>query len=727
MTSLPGGSITIHAHYAGDGSYNTSDSSNIALTISPESSTTTAQFLGNYGSGFASTATSAYGDDILLRANVVGASGQGIPTGTVNLMLDGALLGTYTVTAEGSVEVYTGTQTSPGIFPVVGTHTLSASFSGDGSFNASSSTTATLTVSRAVDHTAISGSSYSPPLNQTVFLTGFVVAQNIHMPIDPTGTIQFYDNGVAIGSPVTLVHSAPSTTSGGSQGSLPVAFSTTGKHVITATYAGDANFLPATVGSTTLNPTSPSGAATTVTTSVNASTPALGQAVSFSVTVAHTAGSLTPTGTVTLTGGTSSFTGGSANTKTLSFGRATVVYSFITAGLTPLVINYSGDANFAPSSGSVINLVVLKGTPTSTLTPSSTVVLPSTQVKLQTLLSASTTSNGIPYPTGTVQFYDSLNGGVATMLGLKETLTVANGSASYQTNSVVTKTTTLAPGTHSIYAVYAGDSNYNSVTTQTVSVTVSNPDFTVTAPSSGITVLAGSSGTGTLQMNPILGFSSAVALTCDPAYVPAGMTCSVSPSTVNGGSGSAVVTLTTSTPGPMARLMQMDLSNLSAPLSCMILGLSLGWMRRRKRLGMNALLGLVLCILITTAGCSGNGISSTTVSLSSNALKVASGGTVSFSATVTSANNQPTGAVNFTSDGNTIGEPAAVVNGLAKLDVTSLPVGIHTIVATYAGSSSTSSSTSNKYLQAITGDTAVHVIATSGSLSHTTNIPVHIQ
>ena len=163
-----------------------------------------------------------------------------------------------------------------------------------------------------------------------------------------------------------------------------------------------------------------------------------------------------------------------------------MVYSFITAGLTPLVINYSGDANFAPSSGSIINLVVLKGTPTSTLTPSSTVALPSTQITLQTLLSASTTSNGVPYPTGTVQFYDSVNGGAATLMGTKLNLTVANGSASYQTNSVVTKATTLALGTHSIYAVYAGDSNYNSVTTPTVSITVSNPDFSVTAPSSGI-------------------------------------------------------------------------------------------------------------------------------------------------------------------------------------------------------------------------------------------------
>lgn len=179
----------------------------------------------------------------------------------------------------------------------------------------------------------------------------------------------------------------------------------------------------------------------------------------------------------------------------------------------------------------------------------------------------------------------------------------------------------------------------------------------------------------------------------------------------------------------MAWLMQMGLPGMAAPLSCILVGLSFGWIRRRKQLGLNALLALVLCALLSTAGCSGgNSVSSTTVALTSNASKVAAGAAVTFSAAVTSTNNQAlTGAVTFTSDGVTIGQPSAVVNGVAKLDVTSLPVGIHTFVATYVGSSTSSSSTSEKYLQAITGDTTVHVIATSGSLSHTTNVPVHLQ
>jgi hypothetical protein len=47
--------------------------------------------------------------------------------------------------------------------------------------------------------------------------------------------------------------------------------------------------------------------------------------------------------------------------------------------------------------------------------------------------------------------------------------------------------------------------------------------------------------------------------------------------------------------------------------------------------------------------------------------------------------------------------------------------------AAYVGDKNTQPSTSNKYIQAITGSTTVRVIATSGSLSHTVSIPVQLQ
>src|SRR5262249_50224061 len=53
----------------------------------------------------------------------------------------------------------------------------------------------------------------------------------------PTGTVQFRDNGVNVGTPVTLVNGAASIT----LTTLPL-----GLHTITAIYSGDGNFLPST-------------------------------------------------------------------------------------------------------------------------------------------------------------------------------------------------------------------------------------------------------------------------------------------------------------------------------------------------------------------------------------------------------------------------------------------------------------------------------------------------
>jgi hypothetical protein len=83
--------------------------------------------------------------------------------------------------------------------------------------------------------------------------------------------------------------------------------------------------------------------------------------------------------------------------------------------------------------------------------------------------------------------------------------------------------------------------------------------------------------------------------------------------------------------------------------------------------------------------------------------------------------------VSFTADGASIGQPAAVVSDVAQTNIDNLPVGLHTMQATYAGDSNTDPSTSNRYVQAITGSTTIRVIATSGSLSHTISIPVQLQ
>jgi len=87
-TLLPGGSYTVSAHYAGDGTYAASDSApGVAVTVRAEPSTTTVQaYTVDKNGNFVPFTTGQYGQDVVyLQANVSGQSGQGVPTGRVNL------------------------------------------------------------------------------------------------------------------------------------------------------------------------------------------------------------------------------------------------------------------------------------------------------------------------------------------------------------------------------------------------------------------------------------------------------------------------------------------------------------------------------------------------------------------------------------------------------------------------------------------------------------------
>jgi hypothetical protein len=634
------------------------------------------------------------------------------------------------------VELYSGSYTNPGIFPSVGTHRLTASYAGDSSFNASKSGSYVFTIAKATEYSAVSGSNYAPYANQQIVLTGFVVTSNPALPVNPTGTVQFYDNGVAIGSPVALATAPAAATSGGSQATLTYAFPSAGMHQVSVIYAGDSTF-SATTGSeytTEFDVTNGSGVASQVTSSTSSMTPALGQAVNFTISIAPktgSAGSHTPSGTVTLSSGTSSFSAQASYTVSLVNGGATLTTSFTEAGSTPVFFAYSGDSYYAPSSGTILPLVVQKIEPGVSLAPSATLLAPGTQLALQMQIVGSKNSNVLPMASGRVQFYDSVNGASAVLLGSPINLAQANGLASYQTAAVATlATSSLAVGSHSIYGVYAGDGNYLGVTTTPTIITVSMPDFAVTVPASGITLGTGSSGSVNLAMQSLLGFTGTISVACDSSKLPAGVQCSISPATLNGGGGSTTVTLTAATPG--AQSATIPVKGIVSMAAISFAGLFVtffGWRKPARMLQQLCVLlslGAVVSVF-TLSGCGGSGLRSSTLAISSSASKAAAGSVVTLSASVDlNQGSAPTGSVTFYSDSVQVGQPAAVIDGVAKLDVDSLAVGIYTLTASYSGDKKNSASTSTKYLQAITGDTTARVIATSGSFSHTVSIPVHI-
>jgi hypothetical protein len=137
---LPGGGpYWVTANYSGDTTYAPSQSPAVSVTVDPEPSTTTISAITAGQSGNPIPFTGGpFGSFVYLRADVVGQSTQGVATGTVTFSDSfGAIPGssTFALNGEGN------TATPNGILNFdTGTHTISASYSGDASFNPSSTT-----------------------------------------------------------------------------------------------------------------------------------------------------------------------------------------------------------------------------------------------------------------------------------------------------------------------------------------------------------------------------------------------------------------------------------------------------------------------------------------------------------------------------------------------------------------------------------------------------------
>ncbi len=121
--------------------------------------------------------------------------------------------------------------------PLTGVQQVVANYQGNSFFDPSTSNTVTLPVPLVPTvQLTNDGESFITPA-YTVNITVTVTNAN---GVTPTGTVQFYDNGNALGSPVTLTKGS-------------AIFSTTafvaGTHTITASYSGDANYQPTTSNS----------------------------------------------------------------------------------------------------------------------------------------------------------------------------------------------------------------------------------------------------------------------------------------------------------------------------------------------------------------------------------------------------------------------------------------------------------------------------------------------
>ncbi len=373
-----------------------------------------------------------------------------------------------------------------------------------------------------------------------------------------------------------------------------------------------------------------------------------------------------------------------------------------------LVATYSGDTRYTGSTSApiAVNGSGTMATPQIAWLPSTTNL--STGMAIGTSVLNATTMGGIA---GTFTYTAQPSGGQASPITATSTLTAGN----------YTLTATFTP---------ANTANYKTASS-TLAAVVGAPDYSVTGPTTPVQITAGQTGTATFTVASQFEFNSSVTFSC--GTLPPGVTCSFSPSSVTG-SGATTVSLATTAPSGTNHVATSirparwwTLGGLSLVAGIFLFGIP----DKRRRLKVAGML-VVLCAVSLTVACgSGGGTSgvgakaNTATALSSSSVKVASGSSVTLSATVTSTNTV-TGTVTF-SDGSTTLGSASITGGTASLQLTSLSVGTHTITASYRGDASNNGSSSQALNQVITGNTAVTITTSSGSLSHTTNLTVSLQ
>jgi hypothetical protein len=556
---------------------------------------------------------STIGQSVMFTAAVAPNSGTGTPSGTVTFKDGATTLGTGVLNASGQA-TYTSTSLA------VGTHPITASYGGNSQFDISTSPALSQIVNKFSTSTALGSSGNPSTFGQSVTFTATVSSNGG----TPTGTVRFYDGATTLGT---------GTLNGSGQAKLSTANLNGGVHTITAAYSGD-NTLATSTSSALAQNVNRAATSTTLNSSPNPSI--YGQAVTLTATVSSGPG--VPTGTVTFYDGTTTL-----GTGTLNSGHATLSTAGLSASTHSMSASYGGDTNFATSTSGAVAQTVAKAATTTTLSSSPN---PSTMGQTVNLIATVAGQYG-GVATGTVTFKDGSN----TVLG---TVSLVSGSASLPISS-------LGAGSHTITAVYAGDSNFNGSTSNSISQTVASKPTTTT--------------TVTSSLNPsFVGQSVTFTATVSPSAATGTVTFKAGQTVLGTGSlSSGQATFST--------------SSLSAG-SFNIVAVYSGDTQFASSTS-----GPVTQIVNKAA---------TTTTLSSVPNPSSVGQSVTFTATVTSSTGvTPTGTVSFNQGATTLGTATLNSAGTAIFSTSTLSKGKDNIKAVYGASSAFSGSTSAAITQVV--------------------------
>jgi hypothetical protein len=218
VSNLSLGTHLITVSYAGDSNFNTKTSAVLNQKVLPATAVSLQSSL----------AASTFGQAVSFTATVAPVTGTGTPTGTVTFKDGTATLGTATL--NGGKAVFTTPLLS------AGTHTITAVYGGSSSFGTSTSAGLVQTVNKATTSLVLTSSLATVPvLGQGAVLTAKLNVASPGAGI-PTGTITFMMGTTVIGTGKLV--------NGVAVFKLPKLAK--GKHIFTAIYSGDANFVGST-------------------------------------------------------------------------------------------------------------------------------------------------------------------------------------------------------------------------------------------------------------------------------------------------------------------------------------------------------------------------------------------------------------------------------------------------------------------------------------------------
>jgi large repetitive protein len=353
-------------------------------------------------------------------------------------------------------------------------------------------------------------------------------------------------------------------------------------------------------------------------------------------------GGVTPDGTVTFMDGATTL-----GTVTLASGTASYSTATLPVGLNTITAVYSGDLtnDILGSTSKALDQEV-QGSSTVNLSSS---LNPSTFGNSVTF-TAAVTSSSSSTPTGTVTFYDGTTKlGTGTLGGTPDAATFA--------------TATLPVGTQQISAVYSGDANNSTATSNTVAQVV-NPTTTATTvaatPNPGIA-------------NEPIAITATVKVTAGSATPTGTVTFTSGATTLGtaalGTSGTATInpTLAAGT-YPVVATYSGDTDDGGSASAALTLAVNLA-------------------------------VSTTSLTVSPNPAVIDAA--VTFTASVSGTGVAPTGTVTFLSGTTTLGT-GTLKSGTATFTTSSLAVGSYSITASYSGDGNNATSTSTAVSLSVT-------------------------